>query len=49
MLSAAGSLQPNVAHPADMDDFIKSRLADAATQALPETKPIPEDGMPDLD
>ena len=49
MLSAAGSLQPNVAHPADMDDSIKSRLADAASQAMPETKPIPEDGMPELD
>ena len=51
MLSAAGSLQPNVAHPADMDDSIKSRLADAdaASRAMPETKPIPAAGMPDLD
>ena len=38
MLSAAGSLQPNVAHPADMDDSIKNRLAEAASQAMPETK-----------
>ena len=43
--SAPGSLQPDVAHPADIDDDIKTRL----TNRLPEAEPLPDDGMPDLD
>ena len=43
--SAPGSLQPDVAHPADIDDDIKTRL----TNRLPESEPLPDDGMPDLD
>ena len=49
ILSVAGSLQPNVAHPADMDDTIKNRFADTASDVLPEAQAIPEDGMPELD
>ena len=45
ILSTAGSLQPDVAHPADIDDDIKTRL----TNRLPESEPLPDDGMPDLD
>ena len=45
ILSAGGSLQPNVAHPADMDHEIKTRLTDL----LPEAEPLPDDGVPDLD
>ena len=45
ILSVGGSLQPEVAHPADMDHDIKTRLTDL----LPETDPVSDDGMPDLD
>ena len=45
ILSTGGSLQPDVAHPADMDLEIKTRLTDL----LPETEPLPDDGLPDLD
>ena len=45
ILSTGGSLQPDVAHPADMDLEIKTRLTDL----LPESEPLPDDGLPDLD
>ena len=45
ILSVGGSLQPGVAHPADMDHEMKTRLTDL----VPESEPLPEDGFPDLD
>ena len=45
VLSVGGSLQPGVAHPADMDHEMKTRLTDL----VPENEPLPEDGFPDLD
>jgi single-stranded DNA-binding protein len=45
ILSTGGSLQPEVAHPADIDHDIKTRLTDL----VPETEPLPDDGLPDLD
>ena len=45
ILSTGGSLQPDVAHPADMDHEIKTRLTDL----VPQTEPLPDDGLPDLD
>ncbi len=45
VLSTAGSLQPDVSHPADMDLEIKTRLTDL----VPQAEPLPEDGLPDLD
>ena len=45
ILSAGGSLQPGVSHPADIDHEIKTRLTDL----LPESEPLSDDGVPDLD
>ena len=45
ILSTGGSLQPDVAHPADMDHEIKTRLTDL----VPQAQPLPDDGLPDLD
>ena len=45
ILSTGGSLQPDVAHPADIDHEIKTRLTDL----IPETEPGTDDGVPDLD
>ena len=45
VLSTGGSLQPDVAHPADMDHEIKTRLTDL----VPQAEPLPDDGVPDLD
>ena len=45
IISVGGSLQPNVAHPADIDDDVKVKLADL----VPEAGPEPTDGIPDLD
>ena len=45
ILSTGGSLQPEVAHPADIDHEIKTRL----TNLVPEAEPLPDDGMPDHD
>ena len=45
ILSTGGSLQPDVAHPADIDDQIKTRLTDL----VPQAEPLPDDGVPDLD
>ena len=43
--STGGSLERGVAHPADMDHEIKTRITDL----VPEAEPLPEDGLPDLD
>ena len=45
ILSTGGSLQPGVAHPADIDHDIKTRLTDL----IPESEPPTDDGMPGLD
>lgn len=45
IISVGGSLQPNVAHPADIDDDVKVKLADL----VPEAGPEPTHGIPDLD
>ena len=45
ILSTGGSLQPDIAHPADLDHEIKTRLTDL----LPEAEPLPDNGVPDLD
>ena len=45
ILSVGGSLQPDVSHRADIDHDIKTRL----TNLMPETEPLPDDGLPDLD
>ena len=37
IISVGGSLQPNVAHPADIDDDVKVKLADLVPEAGPET------------
>ena len=49
VVSAAGSLQANVAHPADIDDGLKSAMDEASASVLPERQTLPEDGIPDLD
>ena len=45
ILSTGGSLQPEVAHPADIDHEIKTRLTDL----IPESEPPTDDGLPELD
>ena len=45
ILSTGGSLQPDVAHPADIDHEIKTRLTDL----IPESEPPADDGLPELD
>lgn len=45
ILSTGGSLQPGVAHPADINHEIKTRLTDL----VPETDELTDDGTPDLD
>lgn len=49
VLSAAGSLQRDVPHPADIDPGLKSGMEDALSGVLPERQPTPPDGVPDLD
>ena len=41
IVSAAGSLQPNVSHPADMDDTIETRLADNRRSRSPRHSQSP--------
>ncbi|MCY4506817.1 MAG: single-stranded DNA-binding protein [Acidobacteria bacterium] len=48
--STAGSLQPDVAHPADIDEGVKAEAAKTAAALLPpERQDVPLDGVPDLD
>ena len=49
LISDAGTLQPNVPHPADIDDELKTAMDEATAGVLPERQPLPEDGVPELD
>ena len=49
LISDAGTLQPNVPHPADIDDDLKTAMDEATADVLPERQPLLEDGVPELD
>lgn len=49
LISDVGTLQPNVPHPADIDDELKTAMDEATAGVLPERQPLPEDGVPELD
>ena len=49
LISDAGTLQPNVPHPADIDDELKTAMDEATAGVLAERQPLPEDGVPELD
>ena len=43
LISDAGTLQPNVPHPADIDDDLKTAMDEATVGVLPERQRLPED------